>query len=175
MLSIRSILFSRSAAPAGRTCNSLRRGSLISKFGALISTRFRCVRGNARLAELGIEHARLIIGKADDLSQFADRSFDVVFTDAVLCLIGPDKIGKVISEMKRISQRALVFVELHSSGVRRDPTGLGVFTRDGWVRDYRKLLSRFFSDDSITFKKIPADVWPEGRWKDYGSLITVML
>ena len=129
--------------------------------------------GNAGLAQLGIEHARLILGKADDLSQFTDRSIDVVFTDATLLYIGPDKIRQVIAEMRRVSRKALLFVEFHYSGHARDRKALGVHTRDGWVRDYRKILNHFFSDDTITFMKIPTDVWPTGRWPVYGYLINV--
>ena len=131
--------------------------------------------GNALLAELGIQHARLLEGKADDLSQFADQQFDVVLTDATLLYIGPDKIEAVIREMRRVSRRALLFVELHRPESRRDRKGLGVFTPDGWVRDYRRLLERFFPDNSITLTKIPQDVWPEGRWGELGHLISVTL
>ena len=130
--------------------------------------------GNAWLAERGIKRAHLIPGKADELSGFADGTIDVVFTDATLLYIGPDKINQVIAEMKRISRKALLFVELHRSDSRRDPGGLGLFTPDGWIRDYRKLLNHFFPDDSIALSKIPADIWPEGRWPDHGCLVTVM-
>ena len=131
--------------------------------------------GNALLAELGIQHARLLEGKADDLSRFADHQFDVVLTDAALLYTGPDKIETVIQEMRRVSRHALLFVELHRSESQRDTQGLGTFTPDGWVRDYRRLLNRFFPDDSVTLTKIPQDVWPEGRWVSLGYLITVVL
>jgi ubiquinone/menaquinone biosynthesis C-methylase UbiE len=130
--------------------------------------------GNRRLAEMRIEHARLIVAKADDLSQFADRSFDIVFTDAMLQYIGPEKIRRVIGEMKRISRRALLVVELHQDDEGGDPMGLGFFTPDGWVRDCRKLLKSFSSDDSITLTKIPTDVWPERPWVNLGWIITVV-
>ena len=123
--------------------------------------------GNVRLAELGFNRVRLAMGRADALP-FTDRSIDIVFTDATLLYIGPDKIMKVIAEMTRVSRRALLFIELHDmeSGSRH------VYTEDGWVRDYRKLLNHFFSDDSLTLTKIPAGVWSEGRWARLGYLIT---
>ena len=131
--------------------------------------------GNALLAELGIQNARLLEGKADNLSRFADQQFDVVLTDATLLYIAPDKIEAVIREMRRVSRRALLFVELHCPESRRDRQGLGVFTPDGWVRDYRRLLKKFFPDNSITLTKSPQDVWPEGRWGELGHLISVTL
>ncbi len=41
-------------------------------------------RGNEWLAQEGISNVRLSVGKADELEEFPDKSFDVVFTDAVL-------------------------------------------------------------------------------------------
>jgi hypothetical protein len=76
--------------------------------------------------------------------------------------------------MKRVSRRALLFVELHQDGEGQDPTGLGFFTRDGWVRDYRKLLNEFFSEGSISVTKIPPDLWPTGCWSEAGYLIVVI-
>ena len=132
--------------------------------------------GNARLAQLGIERARLILGKGDDLSQFGDRSIDVVFTDATLLYIGPDQIRTVISEMKRISRRALLFIELHGCpDSHSDAQGLGVHTPDGWVRDYRTLLNHFFDNNSIMLTKIPVDIWQTGRWPVWGYLVEVTL
>ena len=130
--------------------------------------------GNARLTQLGLKHASFLLGKADDLLQFADRSIDVVFTDAVLLYIGPDKVKRVVSEMKRVSRKALLFVEFHDATLQPDTADLGIHTPDGWVRNYRELLSEFFSDDFITLTKIPYDIWVTGRWPSYGHLITVM-
>lgn len=130
--------------------------------------------GNIRLAKLGIKNTQLMVGRADALSGFTDSSIDIVFSDATLLYIGPDKIMRVIAEMSRISRRALLFIELHHVDSRRDSGGLGVYTPDGWVRDYRKLLKQFFDEDSITLTKVPADVWPTGQWPAWGYLITVM-
>jgi len=129
--------------------------------------------GNSRLSQQGLDNASLVHGKADELSRFDDKSIDIVFTDATLLYVGPDKIRRVIKEMKRISRKALVLLEFHHISLRWDSMGIGVHTRDGWVRDYRKLLNHFFNNDTITLTKIPTDVWPTGRWPVYGYLITV--
>lgn len=130
--------------------------------------------GNSRLSQQGLDNAYLVHGKADDLSRFDDKSIDIVFTDATLLYIGPDKIKTVIAEMLRIHRKALLFCELHWPNLSQNSDDLGNYTRDGWVRDYKKLLSHFSPDDSIALKKIPANIWPEGRWPRYGYLITVM-
>jgi len=130
--------------------------------------------GNLRLAGLGIKRAHLILGKADKLSQFADKSIDIIFTDATLLYIGPDKIKRVISEMQRVFRKALLFLELHKSRSRPDDGRLGVHTPDGWIWDYQELLIQFFRSDSIKLTKIPVDIWPTGRWPIFGHLITVL-
>ena len=50
------------------------------------------VNGNEQLAQEGIPSVRLMVGKADELDQFQNSSFDIVFTNALLIYAGPDKI-----------------------------------------------------------------------------------
>ena len=130
--------------------------------------------GEARLSQLGLKHAHIILGKADDLSKFSNKSIDVVFTDATLLYIGPDKILQVIAEMRRISRKALLLVEFYCSDCSCKFMKFGFHTRDGWVRDYLKILSHFFNKDSIQITKISTDIWPTGRWSKYGHLIKVV-
>lgn len=70
-------------------------------------------RGNELLKREGISNVKLEVGKAQELKQFADQSFDVVFTDAVLIYIAPDEIKQVVKEMLRIGC-VLVLNEWHS-------------------------------------------------------------
>ena len=119
--------------------------------------------GNRLAAVAGLRGVRLILGKADDLSAFGDRSVDVAFTDAVLYLVGPDKIEKALSEMRRVARRGLLLLELHRKGLRGD-----VLTPSGWVRDYR----RFFSGASVKVVKMPCELRGE-PWQSMGYLIIV--
>lgn len=132
---------------------------------------FSVSEGNNQLKMCGYEKASIIEGKDNQLKQFADNSFDIIITDATLLYIGPDKIKQIISEMKRVASKALIFVELHQTGATNDPLGLGVYTQDGWVRDYQKLLNHFFADRNIKIIKIPADLWTAGAWPRLGYLI----
>ena len=84
-------------------------------------------KGNEWLAHEGISNVKLVAGKADELDQFQDKSFDVVFTDAVLIYIGPDRIKEVMKEMVHIARHALILVEWHSFESKKDPHGLGAF------------------------------------------------
>jgi len=70
-------------------------------------------RGNEWLKKEGISNVKLEVGKAQELGRFADKSFDIVFTDAVLIYISPDEIKQVAKDMLRIG-RALVLNEWHS-------------------------------------------------------------
>jgi len=125
--------------------------------------------GRERFAELGIGSVTLVEGQADNLSCLANASVDVVFTDAMLLYIGPDKIQVCIEEMRRVARRALILLEMHMEGI-----GLGgSYTRDGWVRDYRVLFNQLGYDTKLL--RMPPEARPAGRWPKYGTLIEVKL
>ncbi len=69
-------------------------------------------RGNERFAQEGISNVKLSVGKADELRQFQDKGFDIVFTDAVLIYIGRDKIQRVIKEMVRVARKGLILEKI---------------------------------------------------------------
>ena len=128
------------------------------------------------LAQEGISNVKLLESKADELRQFRDKSFDVVFTDAVLIYIGPDKIKKVIKEMIRTTHRALILVEWHSfEPESNDPYGLGVYHFKCWKRDYIALLKQYVREEQIHATKITEDIWPEENWKKIGAVIEVIM
>lgn len=132
--------------------------------------------GNTQFAQEGISNVKLIVGKADALGEFPDRAFDIVFTNALLIYIGPDKIRKVIAGMIRIADKALVLIELHPFKPNtKDPLGLGVYRYGNWVRDYGALLRQFVSEEQIRVTKIPEDVWPGEPWKELGAVVEVVL
>lgn len=133
-------------------------------------------KGNEWLAREGISNVKLSVGKADDLGEFQDKTFDIVFTDAVLIYIGPDKIRKVIQEMLHVVRRALIVVEQHYFESRNeDPHGLGVYRYGRWIRDYMGLLKQFVPEEHISITKITEDIWPDERWKEMGAIIEVVL
>ena len=106
-----------------------------------------------------------MVSKADELKQFPDKSFDVVFTWAVLILIGPDKIKEVMKEMIRITRKRLILLEMHDKDINRDPQGLGVYCNVYWKRDYVALLRQFipnYPGDKIHISKFPEDMWSPG-------------
>ena len=132
--------------------------------------------GNMQFAREGMNNVELSVGKADELGRFPDGAFDVVFTNAVLIYIGPDKIRSVIKGMLRVARRALVLTELHLFEPDvKDTSGLGTYRHDNWVRDYAALLEQFVPAGRIRVTKIPEDIWPGEPWKDLGAIIEVTL
>ena len=133
-------------------------------------------KGNEWLAQEDISNVKLLEGKADELRQFQDKSFDIVFTDAVLIYVGPDKINEVAEEMVRITQRALILVEWNNfESQSKDLHGLGVYHYGNWKRDYVALLKHFVQEDQIHITKITEDIWSDKNWKTVGAVIEVVM
>lgn len=133
-------------------------------------------KGNEWFAQEGISNVKLLVGKADKLEQLQDKSFDVVFTDAVLIYIGRDKIKEVIKAMIRIARRALILMEWHCFKPQcNDSNGLGVYHEGLWKRDYVALLRQFVPEEQICATRITEDIWPEKNWKEVGAVIEVIM
>jgi len=132
--------------------------------------------GNKWFTQESIPNVRLSVGKADELDQFQDKSFDVVFTDAVLIYIGPDKIKGIMKNAIRITRQALIFMEWHSFKPQlKDPYGLGVYEQGNWKRDYVSLLKQFVPDKEIYVTKISEETWPDENWKRWGAVTEAIL
>jgi ubiquinone/menaquinone biosynthesis C-methylase UbiE len=114
----------------------------------------------------------LSVGAAGALDEFANKSYDVVFTDAVLLYVGPDKIKKVAANMLRIARKAVVLLEWYD---KKDKKGQGLYRRGCWARNYKELFNNFVSKEAIQVEKIPSEAWPEINWQKYGYLITVVV
>lgn len=133
-------------------------------------------KGNEWLTQEGISNVKLLVGKADELEQFEDRSFDIVFTDAVLIYVGPDKIKEVMKGIIRIARRALILVEWHCfEPQRKNPNGFGVYHHGSWKRDYVALLKQFVRAEQIRVTKIPEDIWPDKNWETFGAIVEVVM
>lgn len=132
-------------------------------------------KGNEWFAQEGISNVSLSVGRAEDLGNFHDKSFDVIFTDAVLIYVSRGKIYGVIEEMLRIARKGLIFVEWYNFNQQlRDKRGLGVFT-GYWVRDYVALLKQFVSEEQIRVTRITQETWPNAGWIKNGALIEVTI
>jgi ubiquinone/menaquinone biosynthesis C-methylase UbiE len=115
-----------------------------------------------------IKNVKLFVKEAKDLNFFKEKSFDIVFTDAVLMYLGPDEIERVIREMIKIAKKALILVEWHIPNLKKDvfDPHIGV-----WKRDYFNLLKEYFPKERILLEKIPKNSWPDENWQKYGWVI----
>jgi ubiquinone/menaquinone biosynthesis C-methylase UbiE len=129
-------------------------------------------KGNEWFTQEDISNVKLLVGKADDLLKFQDKSFDVVFTDAVLIYIGPDKIKKVLEEMLRVTRKGLIFLEWHCFNSESNPLGVYV---GHWMRDYVTLLKEFIPENKIKVVKMPEELWPDQNWQRWGAVVEVVM
>ncbi len=128
--------------------------------------------GNEWLKQEGKLNVKLSVGKADDLESFLNDSFDIVFTDAVLMYIGPDKIRKVVNDMVRIARRRIYFVEWHSFDSQNS---LGVYERH-WRRNYEALLKELIPENNVNVSKLPeGGGFKDEMWTKWGALIEAKL
>jgi SAM-dependent methyltransferase len=124
--------------------------------------------GKKMLEAQNIKNIELFTCKADALDWVADKSMDVVFTDAVLMFIGTDKIRKIITEMGRIFRKALVCNEYHSVSPPK-----GNYDGGTWVHDYQCLIKTCIP--SLKNIEIVRSTFSGGDWDKYGALIKVYL
>ena len=124
----------------------------------------------------GLTNVKLQVGRADDLSQFPDNSFDIIFTDAVLIYVGRDKIRQVVREIMRVARRAVLFLEQQGTRPRsKDPQGMGYHHHSLWLRDYAALLHSYLPEGNIRLTRFTPDVWPDESWIRHGAVIEGIL
>lgn len=157
-------------------------------------------KGNELFKQEDFSNVKLEVGKAQDLERFADKTFDVVFTDAVLIYISPDEIKHTIKEMLRVG-RVIILNEWHTFNklhafllntfyclkgtlIARQrfknvkcslipKASLGLFVRH-WARDYRTLFEEFVPKERIHVTKLPKGLWNDQKWQRWGAIIEVV-
>ena len=94
---------------------------------------------------------------------FYDKSFDVVFADAVLMYVAPIAIRQAIGEMVRIAKKGIVLIDWYDEA--RD----GIIKDFHWARNYPSL---FESEDWKTVVDRPLTLkdWPTESWARNGHL-----
>lgn len=124
--------------------------------------------GQKRLNELGLTGITLLEMQGADLGCL---HADVLFTDAMLLYVGPDKIKRVAREMLRVARSRLVMLKMH------DPAAgfKGRYTRDGWLRNYAELFVPLVGKDAVKLEKLPSGLRTAGRWPYYGTIIEIDL
>jgi len=114
----------------------------------------------------GVKNVFLQSLSANQLESFADKSADVVFTDAAMIYVGKDQIEKVFKEMMRIAKKAIILCEQHTDGES--------FYDDKWVHNYKQIITSIVPNARVNFIKIPKEVWG-GDWAKYGHIVEINL
>ena len=147
-------------------------------------------KGNEWFMQDGISNVKLEVGRAQELERFADKSFDVVLTDAVLIYVAPEEIKKVAENMLRIG-RIIVLCEWHifhewlallingyyclrlkTEAFKLKSPSLGVFVGH-WARDYWTLFKELAPKRRVQITKLPKRLWNDKDWQRWGAIIEV--
>ena len=119
--------------------------------------------GATWLKEAGIGNVKLMEGRAEDLSRFPGRSFDIVFSWAALIYPRPSKIRETLTDMTRIARKAVVLLEVQSTVTLGRRRAAGVYVMEHWKRDYVSLLTEVASSyGKPNVQWIPKNVWAPG-------------
>lgn len=95
---------------------------------------------------------------------YEDGSFDVVFTEALFCMLGRDEIEKALDEIVRVSNNYIILVELDL----KERIGLAEGGRTG--ANWEQLLKERGMLE-ITKRKLTPEEWAVNPWLTYGYVI----
>lgn len=122
--------------------------------------------GGDYIREHSISNIRLKAGNTDKIKKLPNKSFDIVFTDAMLIYIGPEKIKEVLKEMVRVAKKSIILVEWCSEKIHS-------YEADHWAYNWRML----FAEAGIYNLKIThlSDASWKGEWAKRGCVIEASL
>jgi len=117
-----------------------------------------------------VNNVELKCGLGDELEYLPDKSFDVVFSDATVIYIGPDKIARLIKNMLRIARKAIIFSEwnIEKSTNNKIPV---FFDEMHWVYNYRLLVN----NPDIEINPYPPGTFSSKGWEKYGAIVAFKL
>ena len=108
---------------------------------------------------------------------FADSSFDVVFTSAVMLYLNHEDCKKMLSEMLRVSRARVVLLEQHREGASDLLLKGGVTGEDYYVRDYNQLIKEVLSEAKypaiVKTHKVSNPRWQVESWKDIACVFVI--
>jgi len=112
-----------------------------------------------------IPNVNLRAGNTDEIKKLPDKSFDIMFTDAMLIYIGPEKIKEVLKEMVRVAKKAVIIVEWWSD----KPYD---YVADHWAYNWEVLFEKIGVPD-IKITRLDDQSWG-GEWAKRGCIVEVV-
>jgi len=125
----------------------------------------------AVLARAGVGEVTLGVGRAHDLRLFADRSVDLVMTDATLMYVGSDRIRQALHELVRVARKGLLLNEWHLFAAPGPAVQVHRWYDAHWVHDYERLLQEVAGVQAVSVEPLPAGLWGAGGWQEYGAIV----
>ena len=96
-------------------------------------------------------------------NSFHDEEFDVVFAEALFCMLNPLDVEHALKEVLRIAKKYVVLVELKTS----ERVGFVYGGRTG--ANWKELLKGY----DFTERKITKEEWDANPWIDFGFIYEV--
>lgn len=117
-----------------------------------------------------LEEAKKVTGldlRVGNLFDLGDEKYDVVFAEALFCMLEPNRIEDGFKELIKVAKKHIILVELETKELvgRVD----GGRTGANWVSLFRKYGLE------ATREKIPENVWDVNPWVQFGYLYEVKL
>lgn len=128
---------------------------------------------------LGISNVALETRDAKKLQEIPDRSFDIVYTFALLLYLRPEELAGVLAEFVRIAGRRLFLLEqqVRLNAGKIGPKSAFVPRADGlqgyWLHDYVGTLAQIVPKQYISTTPVVNATLQGEQWRDLGTLITV--
>lgn len=144
------------------------------------------IRGASELlGEAKLGNVSLSVGGVEDLSSFADGSFEVVMTSACLLYISPMRIEAAVTELLRVSSKALVILEPQTDEISEEAI-YGQFFAPGendvsghYVRNYKQLVMAISKKGEaqklvVSLHPVRSPLWQTESWQDNGCVTSII-
>ncbi len=126
--------------------------------------------GNNFFQKKGIPNVRLKEGDFEkELKKLKTKSFDVVFSDAVLIYIDRKRIERVVRELIRVTKKAVILCEMHQA------ENLQSIFEGHWTHNFKKIFGKFIGEEKVKLTKIPFSFWEDKIWGKFGFIIEIVL
>ena len=96
---------------------------------------------------------------------FGDESFDVVFTNGLMCMVSPYQVETILNEIIRVAKKYIYLVELDI------PATIDIVDRDRVAANWVALFKA--RGYEATKRKLTTDEWDCRPWQPYGHVIFV--
>ena len=124
-----------------------------------------------------INNIFLEVSSVERLQNFENKSIDLIFSNALLIYIGPDKIKSVIEEISRVARKKIIFFEWHDDKI------VNSVYRDHWIYNYRFMINKLIPHGKIKInrilplvaKSLPSVEKLDRNWAKFGNIIEVRL